>query len=313
MRSATVLAALALAALMFAPAHAQPSMDSDAAYLVRGALGNIPSTDEVEPDGFWNQYEARRVQHDGTLTAVSFTVPPGAQDVRLTCQCNGTISRDGQLYTYTIDDTQPAGPAEVVFTHRRAVSTDGFGFAVSGIAAPLRSDASLRFYVPENFILEADVVPSGPPLPSTSANPGLTIYVFDGTPAAPLPEAVWFTAYPQTQSVEPPPADDGLDLLALLLGIAIGVVVWYFLVARGVVQARQRKQVVAKADHQQVAEREGPDVLEGRKRVLMAGLKELELAKANQQIETEVYDRLKAEYKKQTVTVMRALESSKQA
>ncbi len=312
MRSATVLALCALAGLLIVPVQAQPAMESDAAYLVRGAMGDIPTTDAVEPSGSWNQYEERRVTHNGSSTPVSFTVPPGAMDVRLECQCNGTVSMDGSTYTYTIDSTEPAGDLAVVFTHRRAIGTDGFGFALSGINGALRSDASMRFYIPENFILEGDIVPTAS-LPSTSANPGLTIYVFDGTQDAPLPEAMWFVAYPQTQSVSPPPADDGLDLLALLLGIAIGVVVWYFLVARGVVQARQRKQVVVKAEHQQVAERETTDVLEGRKRVLMAGLKELELAKANQQIETDVYDRLKAEYKKQTVTVMRALESAKQS
>ncbi len=312
MRFETVLALGVLAVLTTVPASAQPGMDSDAAYLVRGALGNIPTTDATEEAGFWNQYEARRVQHDGTSTEVAFTVPAGAQDLGLTCNCNGSATRAGQTYTFMVDATEPAGPVEVVFTHRRAVSTDGFAFALSGIPADVRGDASLRFYVPDHFILEADIAPTGA-LESTPENPGLLIYFFDGTADSALPESLWFTAYPQTQSVSPPPADGGLDLLALLLGIAIGVVVWYFLVARGVVQARQRKQVVAKAEHQQVAEREPANVLEGRKRVLMAGLKELELAKASQQIETEVYDRLKAEYKKQTVTVMRALESTKQA
>jgi len=50
-------------------------------------------------------------------------------------------------------------------------------------------------------------------------------------------------------------------------------------------------------------------VLEGKKRALMAALKEVEVAKMNNEMPPEVYDAVKADLKKQAVTVMRALES----
>ncbi|MFO1536051.1 MAG: hypothetical protein ABR586_10330, partial [Thermoplasmatota archaeon] len=85
---------------------------------------------------------------------------------------------------------------------------------------------------------------------------------------------------------------------------------WAFLVQRGMVQARGRKQVAQVAAHTEAAAQDPPAVLEGKKRALLAALKEVELARQSQEMDTPTYDAVKAEFKKQAVTVMRALETA---
>lgn len=103
-------------------------------------------------------------------------------------------------------------------------------------------------------------------------------------------------------------ADESFPYLPVVLGILGGILLWAFLVQRGLVQRRRRQEVTTAAH--KTAATEGKDVLEARKRVLMAGLKELEMAKMNKQVDDATYDKLKSELKRQTVTVMRALEEA---
>ncbi|MGB0652676.1 MAG: hypothetical protein ACPGQL_05700 [Thermoplasmatota archaeon] len=306
---ATLLAALVLAAS--APAAAQDAMNTDAAYLVRGALGDIPLTDATEAAGLWNVVEIRTFAHtEGNTTGILFTAPAGSTGANLGCDCNGPVSVDGVTFRLDVPADEPSGTYTATFSHSRPVDTDAWGFVFPRVPEAVRDDAAFRFYVPEGTLVAGPM--DGTSLPSTAAHPGLTIFAFEGTAAAPVDETVWFSAYPESTQVAGP-SDTGFDFMALAMGLILGAALWAVLVARGMVQARQRKQVVSAPTHKEVAQKESAKVLEGRKRLLMAALKDLELAKAKDELETEVYDALKADFKKQTVTVMRALEEARNA
>lgn len=135
------------------------------------------------------------------------------------------------------------------------------------------------------------------------AQPGETYTVQDGTGPADGTVTVTTTATPG------PTATPAFSWTSLVLGLLAGILLWAFLVQRGMVQRRSRKQVVATAAHTAAAA-EGTEMLQARRRTLMAALKDLEKAKMNKEVPVDVYDRLKAELKKDTVTVMRAIEAA---
>jgi hypothetical protein len=142
-----------------------------------------------------------------------------------------------------------------------------------------------------------------PTSPGASTDGQSTIQVFSG-----LPDPFWISVAPAAAAAPPPSA--GFPWLYSGAAFVLGCIAWSLLVSRGLVQRRSRKQTAAVAAHVEASRSETPALLEGRKRALMAGLKELELARQANEIDVATYDQLKAELKRETVIVMRALDEA---
>lgn len=308
------LVALLVTALAVPPAGAQ--MDFSQAWQLRGAIGDIPTTGPAEDTSSWNLAETHVVIHDGGSRSFLFTPLAGytGVDLRCTCQEEPVTADDEGAFRFTFNASIEAGTYELTFTQRVAVDAgEAFPIQVPAVPESARSDAAVIFYLPAGYQVTpfpADVT-SDEPLPSPSKQ-GFLIHTFRGTPDAPFAPQLAFAAYPTQDAIGPAvPEGGGFDWLALALGVLGGAVVWAVLVQQGVVQKRSRKQVASQAVHKEVAKTEPVPVLEGRKRALMAALKELEMAKMQKEMDTEVYDQLKARFKREAVTVMRALEEAK--
>lgn len=116
----------------------------------------------------------------------------------------------------------------------------------------------------------------------------------------------------ETLTIEGPvvPVGPAAWLLALL-GLLIGALLVYGLVSGGIVRAgRGRPAAAAPGGRSLLAE--SKDMLALRQRVMVASLKELEIAKKKGEVPEGVYTPLKAELKQDTVRVMRELEKRKQ-
>lgn len=284
MRTLPVLAVL----LLTASATAQEMTFTDP-HQIRIGYGDLPSTDAVEADGQWNVEETHSLDAPAVLA-----LPAGAMDALIRAEngtANATLEADGYHVT-------PEGEQVFTITYSLAGSADV-------LAAQLDLEPQSRVFLytgPGAFVHAA--TDSQAPL-AWPGDSSILIHEFTGS----LPERFWFNVAPvaPATSVEPTPGI-GLDAMSLLLGVVAGALVWALLVSRGVVQRRSRKQVASSAVHKEVAARESKQSLAGRKRMLMAALKELEMAKMNKDIEPAVYDSLKAEFKRETVTVMRAME-----
>ncbi len=289
-RSALVMATLT-ALMLAAPVHAQDGMSFPETHQIRLAYGDIPSTDATEPAGSWNGHETRQVSvADGDR---SFPLPDGATEPRLeddSIHFNATFT-DG-AFQITWDD-QADGVVTFTITYKLPGSPDHFAFEARG------SDKRVFLYAAQDTFVHAASTAST--LPSATV-PGITIYDFESTP-----DRFWLTVAPSAVMVED---EDGFDFLGIIIGLLIGAALWALLVQRGIVQKRSRRQVAATSAHVAAASTESKATLETRKRLLMAALKELEMAKMNKDVEPATYDALKAEFKKQTVTVMRALEEA---
>ncbi len=287
-----LLAAVA-ALLIAAPVAAQPTeygFSED--LLVRVGQGDLELVSGTEPAG-WTQAEYLRFQHDGNMTTLGGIIEAGR--VALDCTC-GNITIDG---TQVIVGSDVAA-GEYVLRQVRTISGEHF---ISEVQLDRGQTSRLVAYVPDGMMLFGAQTGAG--LPCTQG--GCTIHEVTPIPSGPV------LIVPDNVFVEPTPTegDDGMfdDILPWFAGILIGALVWAYLVKQGYVQKR-RKQEVVKAAHVEAAEAESKETLEARKRVLMSGLKELEKAKMAKEIDSDVYDALKAELKKETVTVMRALEAA---
>ncbi len=310
-RTTLILATLAVATLatLAAPSQAQPALDQ--AHIVRAGTGDIPATVDVqEPAGFWNVDETRTTPHTtGNHTDATFTLPVGSTfGILASSNCNGTtLAPAGNQYTYRIDANTPSGDCTLTFTHRRAVdATRAFGFTVT-VPSDLEDDTAIILYLPKGYALTGPRTPDVV-LPSALDGDRTTMHAFYGTTDRPLTGTIWFAAAPSAATTTV--ADEAFPWIPVIIAVLIGALGWAFLVQRGIVQKRSRKQVAAVAAHKEVASKEPRAVLEGRKRVLMAALKELEVAKMNGDMDVPTYDALKAELKRETVTVMRALEAA---
>jgi hypothetical protein len=298
-----LLAAFALMVVTAVPAAAQPPTFSQA-YQVRGALGDIPSTTQAEPAGTWNLEQRLTVQFTNTTPAThAFNVPAGAHVVNTTCTCNpshSTVRSDSVVFT--IDTSVPAGSYTMTVLTSQPVGT-AFGFS---IAVPIEAGPQDRvavLYVPGSDVWDAPVKPVGDPLVSTDGSARIVYFTS-------FPDQAWFAIHPATANGATSAANPMTGwLVAAALGLVVGIVLWALLVSRGVVQAKGRRQVAGTAAHVEAAAADPPAVLEGRKRALLAALKEIEVAKMNGEMPNEVYDVVKADLKRQAVTVMRALES----
>ncbi len=300
MRSTATLAAVAAVSLLALMPVAQGQPHEDAAYTYRAALGDIPGTSAREAANAWNVQETL-VFDANTTTARVFTLPAGATFTDLVCTCNGSMSTEGNVYRFTLEGNN-SGVQTLTFTHVRPITGTGTLVKVT-VPGGERDDARVVLYTGTKHTLETDVV--GTVLPAAGA-PG-DLWVAEGTSDSPL-AGVAAAVLPVPVVAEGQPLPGPVWLLG---GLLVGMAVWFVLVQQGVVQKRSRKQVASVAQHKEVAQRESAAVLKGRKAALMAALKEIEKAKASGDIDLAVYDTLKGEYKRQAVTVMRALEEAK--
>ena len=309
MRPQTVLLVLALAALLAAPAQAQPPTFPHA-YQLRGAVGDIPTTVGAEPAGAWNLEQRLTVQFSNTTeTTYTFTLPDGADVTNTTCTCNPSQVRvTATTATFTLTTQVASGEHTLtVTTSQPAGDAIAFDLGMPLTSAP--ADRVIILYVPGGSSLVASHEPTEEPLTSTSGT--ASIHVIDGS-TSPLGDRFWAAIVPGTVAT----GDDDSDaawtewLVPAAVGLLLGIVLWALLVSKGLVQAKSRRQVAATAAHVEAAAAEPAPVLEGRKRALLAALKEIEVAKMNNEMPNEVYDVVKADLKKQAVTVMRALETA---
>ncbi len=290
------LLAAALLVLIAVPATAQPTeygFTED--YLARVGMGDLSLVDGNEPADAWTVAEYVRFQHDGNETRIAGIA--AADQIALDCTCeNFTMDADAAV----IGTDVTAG--QYVLRHVRSIAGDNFAGSLTLFAG--QTTSRLVAYVPDGMILLAGAQ-TGDGLVCSQG--GCTIHEVAPVRGADLviaPAGVFVAPVPEVE-------DEGIiaEWGPAVLGILVGIALWSYLVGKGLVQKR-RKQEVAKAAHVEAAAAESQDTLAARKRVLMAGLKELEKAKMTKEIDTDVYDALKAELKKETVVVMRALETS---
>jgi hypothetical protein len=299
------LLAAILGVLLLAPATAQ--MDFQQPYQVRGALGDIPSTAASEPAGTWNVEQRLQATHtNGTAQDVHLNLPAGASLAAATCSCPHASSqvKDGAVVV-TLAPDNPSGPVTVT-----VLSTQPYGPVLGFSLKPspdAGKDTAIILYVPRGSTFDAPAAASSPGT-STDGTSTIQAFTFDASHA--MPDPFWATLHPGTATTTTPSATNGIPWLYVLGGLIIGALLWGFLVQRGVVQARGRKQVAHIAAHTEIAATESPAVLEGKKRALLAALKEVELAKQSSEMDTATYDAVKADFKKQAVTVMRALDET---
>ncbi len=292
--------ALLLALLLLPAAAAQDGMAFTENHQVRIAFGDIPSTEASETPFQWNFEETILAS---TNEDYIINKGPGHQAHDVDCDCDFAVADEGDtLRIRFLDNSTPE--AKLTYTHYAE------GSSTWGAFLGLPDDALVLVYTAPTMDVAASVPNELPadffyPREPGSTDPTLVIHQYHSV------GGFWFTVFPAGEAVTPAPVADGSNAwMWLLIGLLIGAGAWYALVRFGYVQKRQRKQVAGEAAHKVVAKTEPKTVLEGRKRVLMAALKELEMAKMNKEIDTEAYDALKADFKRQTVTVMRALEEA---
>jgi hypothetical protein len=297
------LPALVLLALALPVASQAPTFDH--AYQVRGALGDIPTTVNVtEPAGSWNLEQRLAVQFDNASAAqYGFTVPAGARLLNATCTCNPSqYTATADAVVFTLAPSVPSGSYVL-----RVLTSQPFDTAVAfSLAPPIATAVADRvaiLYVPTGLVASAPVEPSSPGL-STDGTARILVYEAFSHP-------FWVALHPAAFTVQAQGSDD-LAWTFLVLGLVAGAALWAVLVSRGLVQKKARKQVAGTAAHVEAAAEPVP-VLEARKRALLAALKDIEVAKMNGEMAPDVYDLVKADLKKQAVTVMRALESAANA
>jgi len=309
---------LAALALLLAAGTAAAQPDLDAELQVRAALGDIPTTEAAEPAGTWNVEQRRTVHHEtGNDTVVEFDLPAGSRGNTPSCDCNFMQEGTNGGIRFTIPATEPTGDVTPrVVAH--IPNEPAIAFALEVPEDVRGSVLAIVYSATGAPVTAAMEEPPDSPLPCADTV-GCVLHYYEGTPEDPAPATLWFSILPPGSVAEPTPvtttvtvpgpSEAGSWWLPLAVGLVLGFLVWAMLVQRGVVQRRSRKQVVTTAAHVEMA-REGKATLEARKRTLMAALKELEVAKMNGEVDTAAYDRLKAEYKKETVSVMRALEQA---
>lgn len=287
-RAMRTLWVLLIAVLVAPVASAQEEFGFATDQYARVAVGDVPLTSAVEADGFLHTVEYLRFDHDGNQTILDL---PGRVDQGCTCSSfslsadQATVGNNVEAgsYVFWIRNEAPASTAAAVDL---AWATNGqvviFHAADQEVTAAMNGNT---------LACAQDCVGS--------------FTFFDGDLTG-----FWATIHPAVTTPAPAPvAEDGFGLFELVLGVVIGIAIWFALVQKGFVQARSRKQVVSKAAHEEVAAVESQEMLGARKRILMAGLKELEMAKMKAEVDDATYDALKTELKKEAVTTMRALES----
>lgn len=288
---------LLLAILLILPAATAQTMTVTSAHQVRIAYGDIPATDDqVEADGQWNVEQRLLLGQDENGTV---TIPAGHSLGTIYCKdgCDFDITSEGNTLTAVCTAVPEDGTCAIAIPHSVQGPVDAFGMSL-----PVADDHTVFVYAPVGLQLTSGTENLvGADFFYPGADPPLLIHQYraDG-------DRFWFTVSPQS-GVVAEPSGTGIIWLSGLIGLVVGIALWYVLVKQGLVQRRQRKQVAGPAAHKEVA-KEGKQALEWRRRALLAAMKELEVARMDQTIDSAVYDALKADFKRQTVTVMRALE-----
>lgn len=306
MRGILLLLVLTVALLLPSAGAQAPSFSEP--YQIRAALGDIPTTAAVEASGLWTVEQRLAVIFDNTSAAgtYNFVIPVGSKVTNASCDCTVHSSRiTANTVEFTIGDRTSSGAHVITVTTQQAVD-EAFGFTLQ---APLQAPAerAIVLYVPQGSQLDSNLATSSP---GASPTTGAEIRFAQFTANDPMPSSMWFTVRPAGASAASMEDESGAEwLLPAALGLAVGALAWSVLVAKGVVQKKSRRQVAGTAAHQEAAAQDPPAVLEGKKRALLAALKDVELAKQANEMPLEVYDAVKADFKKQAVTVMRALES----
>jgi len=299
------LLALAIVLALAVPAAAQPPVLTQG-YQARIALGDIPTTSAIEGAG-WNVVQKVTVQHaTGTESVVTLSSP--APTSAASCSCgNVSAAIEGGVATLRIPAATASGSHELVLASNLPLTGhDALGL---GLRAPAghATDGVVVLFLPNGYSAEAAVAADGEALACTQA--ACSIVTYTGHAGRALPDPMWLIVRPGSAAVAPAPADSMTPWLYAAVAFVAGCIVWALLVKQGMVQKRSRRQSVAVSAHEEAAAKESPAVLEGRKRALMAALKEVEVAKMNQEMDAATYDVVKADFKRQAVTVMRALES----
>jgi len=302
MRLLLPLLALALVAAALPASGQMPTFTQ--AYQVRGAVGDIPTTPAAEPAGMWNLAQQLAITFSNSSVGhYAFSVPAGASLVNATCGCPAQATPSAGTVEFTLPTSVPSGAYTLRVTTSQPYD-QAFGFALTPPPTTAQDRVAI-LYVPTAFAVDAQVRDSGPGLTTDGS---ARIVVLDG-----VPSPFWVTFHPATLGAAAPAKAGGSAspmtwAIALVAGLVLGIVLWAVLVSKGVVQRKGRRQVAVTAAHVEAAAADPPAVLEGKKRALMAALKEVEVAKMANEMPAEVYDAVKADLKKQAVTVMRALE-----
>jgi hypothetical protein len=265
---------------------------------LRVAYGDVPLSPAVEPDGRWNAVVYHRIQHGGGALDEPFTIPQGFLADGATCTC-GAVNWTAAGGRVTAPDVAAGTIVVAVASHLASSPSDPIAVTFPDAAG---KEWSAAFYLRQG----QSVAWSGgaPQVLPGAQRPEYTIHQFTGSGAAPV-----FTVNAAGVEAVVPPAAGPNPWLYAAVAFVVGAVVWALLVRQGVVQKRSRKQVVAMAAHEQIAAKETAPVLEGKKRALLAALKDVELAHQSKEMDTATYDAVKGEFKRQAVTVMRALET----
>lgn len=267
---ATVLASLLL------PTGAAQMPTFDEAYQVRGALGDIPSTPATEAADVWNLEQRLRVAFDNSTDELSrtyhFAIPAGATLANASCDCyqyHSTVTATS--VTFVIDPATSSGERTITIVTRQ-VADEAFGFTLrAALEAP--ADRAVVLYVPAGSQVASNLDFSSPGM-STDGTATIQFARFASGNA--MPGEAWFALHPAVDA--PAPVDSGFndDLVwvFLALGLVAGATLWSLLVSRGLVQKRSRKQVAGTAAYVEAAATDSAPVLEGKKRALLAALKD---------------------------------------
>ncbi len=293
----TIAVALLAALLTTDLAAAQPPTFTQA-FQVRIGVGDIATTAAHETADGWS-YEARyTVQHPASDERVDIQVLPGSQIVAKTCSCgNFTTTESATSVAFHIPASVPTGPVTVTVTTTSPPS------AVFAVDLTIKgNDGLVVLYLPNGFAAQASAPSTSP---GTSTDGGSIILAY-----ADLQGSFWLTVNPVATAIQPTSESSSMVWFYAAAGVVVGCILWAILVSRGMVQRKTRKQVATTAAHVEAAKMDSPAILEGRKRALMAALKEIELGRQADEIDVATYDTLKAELKKEAVTVMRAIDES---
>lgn len=308
MRWPAALLTLAVLVTAFPGASAQ-AMEFAQAYQVRGGLGDVstftshPTPADPTLFAVEQTFTIRHVA--GTADKATLTVPAGATLRSATTTGSASwLTQDARQATLDVPANATAGDYTLRLLSTQPYTGGTLGLGLQPPAALGSQAAVVILYLAPG--LEA----SGPGTHTVlgSANPSdtRTIHLFEAK-SGELGQSPWYTFHPAAAS---PAANAPIPWLLLAGAFLLGCIVWALLVGQGMVQKRSRRQVATVAAHVEAASQDPPAVLEAKKRFLMGALKDVELAKQAKELEPEVYDAVKADFKRQAVTVMRALEQA---
>lgn len=317
------LAAALLALLALAPmAAGEGGARFPESYQVRGALGDIPTTQQAEPQGWWNVEETVHFATSSDAGVnITLTLPPGAAPSGDECTCGAyNLSWSGARATLSLEPTAEPANHSFVFRHRVAVAPgDTFSFVFPDVPEELRADAILLFYLPDRYVLtgpfEADFE-----LPSTSENPGLLIYGYSGSAARPLPSALSFSTAIDERSTLAPREEEPAAAAPVAVAPMVEPDAWWRgallpvaaavagVVVGALVMDRTWLRLGGRAEPP-----EPKETLAARKLALVGALQALEAARADGRVDETAYAAVHSELKDDALATMQELQGRGEA